>query len=90
VFTDRTFIEPKNTSPTSGSCIWSGGLTVPEIARAFLVSETTIDRANHPPAKAKIKTVRIRFGAVDGGSPGTRVRRPRRPFVIADQALSAR
>ena len=57
-----------------------GSLTVPEIARAFLVQETTMGQritregqdqgGSHPVS-----------GAVHGGSPGTRLRRTRRPTL---------
>jgi len=55
------------------------GLTVPEIARAYLVQETAMGQ-RITRAKVKIKGTRISYGgAVRGGSPGTRLRRTRRP-----------
>ena len=62
------------------------GLTVPEIARAFLVPETTMGQritregqdqgGSHPLP-----------GAVRGGSPGTRLRRTRRPVPRLQRGL---
>jgi RNA polymerase sigma-70 factor (ECF subfamily) len=48
------------------------GLTVPEIARAFLVQETTMAQ---------------RITPVRGGSPGTRLRRTRRPLRRLQRGL---
>ena len=64
-----------------------GGLTVPEIARAFLVQEATIGQ-RITRAKAKIKAARIPYRVpCRRGPPGTRVRRPRRPLPRLQRGL---
>ena len=63
------------------------GLTVSEIARAFLVQETTMGQRISR-AKAKIKAARIPYRVpFRGGSPGPRLRRPRRPVPRLQRGL---
>ena len=64
-----------------------GGLTVPEIARAFLVQETAMGQ-RITRAKAKIKAARIPYRVpVRGGPPGPGRRRARRPLPDLQRGL---
>ena len=63
------------------------GLTVAEIARAFLVQETTMGQ-RITRAKAKIKAARIPYRVPSArGSPGTGLRRTRRPVPRLQRGL---
>ncbi len=64
-----------------------GGLTVPEIARAFLVQEAAMGR-RITRAKEKIKAARIPYRrAVPGGPPGPGHRGARRPLPDLQRGL---
>ena len=65
------------------------GLTVPEIARAFLVPETTMGQ-RITRAKAKIKAARIPYRVPSAEDlPGTRLRGTRRLFLVFNEGYLA-
>ena len=64
-----------------------GGLTVPEIARAFLVQESRHGAADHPREGQDQGGSHPVPGAVRGGSPGPRLRRARRPVPRLQRGL---
>ena len=63
-----------------------GGLTVPEIARAFLVQETTMGQ-RITRAKAKIKAARIPYRVPSAEDLRTRLRRAGRPLPRLQRGL---